>query len=256
MGVKTMKDHKFWELRQSAELPHELSLYIYSDVQGDYFDWHDWEMKQSETSAEYFRQQLEAHPDVKEIKVYINSLGGSVMEGVAIYNQLKRHPAHKTVYVDGFACSVASVIAMAGDTVIMPRNTVMMIHNAWTYAAGNAQELRKIADDLEVLNAASRQAYLQKSGGKLTEDVLIGMLDAETYLTAMDCIEYGLADEYANDEVNIETAKQMLAQAKQEGLHQYANRIERVCALAKNPQEVKPSPPEHKAVEIITSYFK
>lgn len=251
-----MNHSKFWELKQSAELSEELSLYIYSDVQGDYFDWADWKMKESETSAEYFRQQLEAHPNAKEIKIYINSLGGSVMEGVAIYNQLRRHPAHKTVYVDGFACSVASVIAMAGDTVIMPRNTVMMIHNAWTYARGNAEELRKIADDLDVLNAASRQAYLRKAGDKLTEDALIGMLDAETYLTAMDCIEYGLADEYANDEVSIETAKQMLAQAKQDGLQQYKNRLERVCAIASAPPEEKNSQPENRAMRIITSYFK
>lgn len=251
-----MQNHKFWELRQSATLPEELSLYIYSDVQGDYFDWCDGKMKKSETSAEYFRQQLEAHPDVKEINVYINSLGGSVMEGVAIYNQLKRHPAHKTVYVDGFACSIASVIAMAGDTVIMPRNAVMMIHNAWTYAAGNAQELRKIADDLEVLNTASRQAYLQKVGDKLTEDTLIAMLDAETYLTATDCIKYGLADEFADDEINIENAKQMLVQAKQEGMHQYTKQLERVCALAKSPEKSESAPAENKAVQIITSYFK
>lgn len=252
-----MNHSKFWELKQSAALPDTLDLYIYSDVQGDYFDWAEWKMKQSETSAEYFRQQLAEHPDVKEIRIYINSLGGSVKEGVAIYNQLRRHPAHKTVYVDGFACSVASVIAMAGDTVVMPRNTVMMIHNAWTHAQGNAEELRKIADDLDALNKAFMQAYLLKTGGKLTEEALTGMLDAETYLTAMDCIEYGLADAYADEEADIESAKQMLARAKQEGLHQYADRIGRVCALAeKHPEKAKPAQPCERAVEIITSYFK
>lgn len=248
-----MREQKFWELKQKADIPDTLELYIYSDVQSDYFDWFEWEMKKSETSAEYFREQLEAYKDVKQINIYINSLGGSVLEGVAIYNQLKRHPAHKTVYVDGFACSIASVIAMAADKVIMPKNTVMMIHNAWTYTSGNAAQLRKQADDLDVLNEASRQAYLLKSGGKITEEKLCELLDAETYLTASQCMEYGFADEFAEVEADVDAAKQMLQQAKQEHITQYANRLERVCALAQPP---KPSvPPENKAEKIIMSYL-
>ena len=242
---------KLWELKQKADLPGTLELYIYSDVQSDYFDWRDWEMKKSETSAEYFREQLAAYPDVKNIDIYINSLGGSVFEGVAIYNQLKRHPAFKTVYVDGFACSVASVIAMAADKVVMPKNTVMMIHNAWTYTSGNAEQLRKQADDLDVLNEASRQAYLLKSAGKISEEKLIELLDAETYLTAMQCMEYGFADKFAEVEADVETAKQMLAQAKRENVTQYADRLERVCALAKTPEI--PKTPD--AEKIIMSYF-
>lgn len=202
-----MKNKKFWELRQSATLPDTLELYIYSDVEGDGYDWYTGETVQSDTSAAYFREQLDQHPDAKEITVYINSLGGSVMEGVAIYNQLKRHPAHKTVYIDGFACSVASVIAMAGDTVVMPRNTCMMIHNAWTVAIGNAAQLRKAADDLDVLNTSSRQAYLLKAGDKLSEDKLIEMMDAETYLTAAQCVELGLADQFADTETNMQAAR-------------------------------------------------
>ena len=205
-----MKHKTMWELRQSATLPDTLELYIYSEVEGDWYDW-DGDKHESETSAAHFREELEKHPNAKEITIYINSLGGSVMEGVAIYNQLKRHSAHKTVYVDGFACSVASVIAMAGDTVIMPRNTVMMIHNAWTVAVGNAAELRKAADDLEVLNAASRQAYLLKAGDKLTEEQLIGMLDRETYLTAAQCIELGLADCFADSDADMKAAEQALS---------------------------------------------
>lgn len=189
-----MKHNQFWELKQSAESPDTLELYIYSTVESD----HWW--KESETSAAHFRDMLAQHKDAKEIKVYINSLGGSVMEGIAIYNQLKRHSAHKTVVIDGFACSIASVIAMAGDTVIMPKNTVMMIHNAWTVAMGNAKELRKAADDLEVINQASRQAYLEKAGDKLSEEKLTELLDAESYLTAEQCIGYGLADKYSAED--------------------------------------------------------
>lgn len=171
-----------------------LELRIYDTVEGD--TWY----KDSETSAKFFADQIAEHPNAKEIKVYINSLGGSVMEGIAIYNQLKRHSAHKTVYIDGFACSIASVIAMAGDTVIMPKNAVMMIHNAWTIAIGNSAQLRKAADDLEVINIASVQAYIERCGDKLSREKLTEMLDAETYLTAEQCIEYGFADKYGEDD--------------------------------------------------------
>ena len=110
-----MKNKKImWQIRQAAN-PGTLDLYIYGDVESDYLDWWTWDIVESETSANKFREELNAHPDVQQINIYINSYGGSVFEGTAIFNQLKRHPAHKTVYVDGFACSIASVIAMAGE---------------------------------------------------------------------------------------------------------------------------------------------
>ena len=131
----------------------------------------------------------------------------------AIYNQLRRHPAHKTVYVDGFACSVASVIAMAGDEVVMPRNTLMMIHNMWWGAVGNAAELRKSADDLDIINAAGREAYLTKAGEKLTEEKLTELMDAETWLTAEQCIALGLADRYADADADMSGAAELLKKA-------------------------------------------
>lgn len=213
-------NNQFWELKQSGS--DTLELYIYSTVESD--SW--W--KESETSAKHFRDALAQHPNAKEIRICINSLGGSVMEGIAIYNQLKRHAAKKTVYIDGFACSIASVIAMAGDTVIMPKNTVMMIHNAWTIAMGNAAELRKAADDLDIINQASRQAYLDKSGGKITEEKLTELLDAETYLTAEQCIAYGFADTFADDAPKPDTQKEQLAE--QLAMQEFAQRKARVDA--------------------------
>ena len=207
-------NNQFWELKQSGS--DTLELYIYSTVESD--SW--W--KESETSAKHFRDALAQHPNAKEIKVYINSLGGSVMEGIAIYNQLKRHAAKKTVIIDGFACSIASVIAMAGDTVIMPKNTVMMIHNAWTIAMGNAAELRKAADDLEIINQASKQAYLEKSGGKISEEKLTELLDGETYLTAEQCIGYGFADKYSADDSRDDTGNTAKEQAAQQTAEQMA----------------------------------
>jgi len=153
-----MKQKPMWELRQTVDA-EVLELYIYGNVEGGYrYDWTTGDIQRSETSAQHFREELGKYPEVKQIHIYINSYGGSVFEGTAIYNQLRRHPAHKTVYVDGFACSIASVIAMAGDEVVMPANTMMMIHNMWMAVIGNAAELRKTADDLDLINAAGRQA--------------------------------------------------------------------------------------------------
>lgn len=205
---------KFWELKQSAQ-PKTIDLYIYSEVIGDSYDWWTNQTIQSETSAKYFREALTDAGQIDYINIYINSIGGSVIEGNAIYSQLKRHPAQKTVYIDGYACSVASLIAMAGDKVIMPRNTAMFIHNMSDYCFGNSSAMRKKADDLDTLMEADRQAYLQKTGDKLSEDELIKMLDAETWLTAEQCIEYGLADEYAEKEADLTEAKAMLEKQNQ-----------------------------------------
>ena len=200
---------RLWELKQAAE-GGALELYIYGDVEAETFNWEAWRYEPSENSAQHFREELAKYPDASEIRIYINSYGGSVFEGTAIYNQLKRHPAHKTVYVDGFACSIASVIAMAGDEVVMPRNTMMMIHNMWSCVCGNATELRKAADDLDIINDAGRQAYLAKAGDKLTEEKLAEMMDAETWLTAAQCVEYGLADRLADQDADMSKASAIL----------------------------------------------
>lgn len=209
---------KMYELKQAVNETDTLNLYIYGDVEGDYYDWYRDVTVKSETSADYFRDELSKYGDVKYINVYVNSYGGSVFEGTAIYNQLKRHPAYKTVYVDGFACSIASVIAMSGDRVVMPPNTMMMIHNMWMGAVGNAAELRKAADDLDSINAAGRQAYLAKAKGKITEEKLAELMDAETWLTAAECVEYGFADEIAEERAleNKKSAANMEEQYKKE----------------------------------------
>jgi len=200
---------RMWRLQQSAQ-DGALDMYIYGDVEGGWYDWWSGQYIDSDTSAEHFRQELAKYPNVGQINIYINSYGGEVFEGTAIYNQLRRHPAHKTVYVDGFACSIASVIAMAGDEVVMPRNTMMMIHNMWMMATGSAAELRKAADDLDVINAAGRQAYLLKAGDKLTEERLAELMDAETWLTAEQCIELGLADRFAEADADLTAANEIL----------------------------------------------
>ena len=224
-----------------------LELSIYSSVEGDSYDPWTGRKTESETSAKHFKAELDRHPDVKEIRVYINSLGGSVVEGLAICNQLRRHPAHKTVVIDGFACSIASVIAMAGDTVIMPRSAMMMIHNPWTIALGNAEELRKSADDLDKLGEGVRQAYLEKAGDKLDESKLIEMLNAETYLTAEECIAFGLADAYEEEKPEEpEPEEKAEARAKVEQARQEAARL---------AEEKELTARREKAVAVIEKYF-
>lgn len=208
-----MNKHRvMWEIKQSAA-ENAVDLYIYGDVEGDGYDWWTDEIIESETSANHFRAELSKYADAQQINIYINSYGGSVFEGTAIYNQLKRHPAHKTVYIDGFACSIASVIAMAGDEVVMPKNALMMIHNMWMYASGNAAALRKAADDLDTINAAGRAAYLDKAGEKLTEEKLTEMMDGETWLNAEQCMEFGLADRYAENDADMQNAAAVLQKA-------------------------------------------
>ncbi len=170
-------------------------LYIYDDV-SEYgtFDWWTWEYKESETSAEYFRKALAEIPETDIIELHINSYGGSVKEGVAIYNQLKQKKCKEIVaYVDGFAYSIASIILQAADRRIMGLGTSLLIHNMWLSVAGNAEDLRKAADDLDVLMESNRQIYMEKVN--ITEDELIEMLNAETYLTPQQAVEMGFADE-------------------------------------------------------------
>lgn len=234
---------QMWELKQKTQ--GTLDLYIYGDVEADGYDWWREEVIRSETSANTFRDELAAHPEVSQINIYINSQGGSVIEGTAIYNQLKRHPAHKTVYVDGFACSIASVIAMAGDEVVMPRNTMMMLHNMWMIVQGNAAELRKAADDLDKMNQAGREAYLQKAGDKLTPEKIAQMEDEETWLTAKECVEYGLADRFAEQDAELSDAAEVLKKANldlEQRIRVQKSLAAQLREMTNPTQEEKPGP--------------
>lgn len=208
---------RLFELKMKADAPKTLDMYIYSDVVADSYDYWNDEVIESKTSAEHFRKELEAAGDIEQINIYINSLGGSVMEGLGIYNQLRRCKAHKTVYIDGFACSIASVIAMAGDEIIMPSSSMMMIHAPLTYACGNAAELRKIADELDKISLSTMQAYLQKSGGKITAEQLADMYAAEKYWSAAECIKMGLADRMADADIDIDAAIAALSEGDSTG---------------------------------------
>lgn len=187
------KNKKYWEFKNQTNDSADLYLYIEIASWGGGYAAH---------SAQSFKDELDNLGDISTLNVYINSPGGDVFEGSTIYNMLKRYDAQVNVHVDGIAASIASVIAMAGDKIIMPSNTMMMIHNAWTYTQGNADELRKTADTLDKVNKALMQAYLDKVGDKLNEEDLKTLMDNTSWLTAQECFDYGLCD-VVGEEVSI-----------------------------------------------------
>ncbi|SEH78352.1 ATP-dependent protease ClpP, protease subunit [Halobacillus karajensis] len=169
----------------------EYSLYVYGPIGGFFF---------SENNAQNVRRKLQ-DIDAEKIHVHINSPGGSAFEGVAIGNILKNHKAETIAHIDGMAASAASVIAVACDKVIMPENTMMMIHRASTIVWGNAREMEKTANDLKKIDKALGASYKKRFVGSDAD--LDELLDEETYLTAEEAVAFGLAD-VVGEEIEIQ----------------------------------------------------
>lgn len=145
---------------------------------------------------------------VKAIDVYLSSDGGSVNEGLSVHDQIKRFPGDVTMHVDGRAISIASVIALAGKRLVMPRSALMMIHAPFILALGNAAELRKRAADLDVMADAMAGIYSAKSG--LSRERVQQIMDAETWLTAEEAKSLGFADEVTGDAARAEARSDIL----------------------------------------------
>jgi len=157
-------------------------------------------------SAASFAQDLkDCGNNLKQINLHIHSPGGDVFDGIAIYNLLKNHPANVTVYIDGLAASMASVIAMAGKEIIMPENAMMMIHKPWGIQGGDAEDMRKYADLLDRVENTLIPAYASKTGK--TPEELAEMLSAETWLNGKECVEQGFADKLAEPLVAMASIK-------------------------------------------------
>lgn len=197
-------------------------LHIYGDITS-------YEYLESDVSSDSIARELAELDTSKPLTVYINSYGGEVAEGLAIYNQLKRFEKCKTV-VDGFAASIASVIFMAGKERIMSPSSLLFIHNAWTMAVGNSEDLRKTADDLEKITSASIGAYMEHVN--IGEDKLKELLGAETWLTADEAVEMGFATEKA------------VANASGKTSQSARDKFAEMFAKAKNPEPKQPEPPE------------
>lgn len=179
---------RFWSFRNDAD-PELTTL----DIEGELVVEEGWLLPNGAVSARDFRKRLDACGDVV---VRINSPGGDVLAGTEIYNALREHSTsgkgRVTVHVTALAASAASVVAMAGDEILMNPTAYMMIHNPWSMTAGNADDLRQLADQLDEIGEGIIEAYRLKTGksrAKLKE-----LMDAETYMSAPTAIREGFAD--------------------------------------------------------------
>lgn len=182
---------KFYDLSYIND--EKLDLYIYGEIS-------EWSDQSSKGIAADLSEALNS--DLKHVDVHINSLGGSVAEGIAIYNLLKNSQAHITTYVDGFACSAASIVFCAGDDRIMPESGILMIHHPWEYTMGNAKTLEEEAKVLTKLSASLEKIYLANS--TLKEDEIKELLDGETgdgtWMSAEEAKNYGFATEIIEED--------------------------------------------------------
>ena len=146
-------------------------------------------------SAKSFLDELGALPDEASLTLRLNSPGGSVFDAVAIYNALKRHAGPVSVWIDGIAASAASYVAMAGDEVVMPENTFLMVHDPSGVVFGSADDMRAMAEALDKIKGSLVAGYVAKSGG--SEGDIAALMAKETWLDAAEAVELGFADRLA-----------------------------------------------------------
>lgn len=245
--------NKYYALEVNKE-KKEADIYIFGDITS-------WEWFESDVSSYTLSKELqELNKDIEIINVHINSYGGEVAEGLAIYNMLKNHPAKVRAIVDGFACSIASVIFMAGDERIMNNASLLMVHNAWMYTAGNAEELRKDADDLDKITQASIEAY--KNRANISEDEIKELLDNETWILPSEALEMGFATTIVG-----ETASEKFAASARKALFNLVRKANHVKPEPKQTYEPEPTtdptpephpepPKENKPKKFLAALFR
>ncbi len=247
---------RYYSLYQDAE-NKTADIYIYGDITS-------WPWQENDVSSYILSKELqELDKDIENINVYINSYGGEVAEGLAIYNALKRHKAKVTTYADGFACSIASVIFAAGDERVMSNTSLLMIHNAWSGVVGNSKDLRKQADDLDKINQASINAYMNIVNIK--EEELKELMDNESWLNADEALEKGFATKIIEtEEKEVATQsirKQLLQKVTKEPEKVYvkpvnidANDISEKV-IQKLEKQFKNKPTENKPLNMMKALF-
>lgn len=176
---------KFWTMNKSETKTNSAEIFIYGTIGTSW-----WE---ESISASQFGRDLQAlGNDIEEINVRINSSGGSVYDGLAIRSLLKNHKAYVKVVIDGLAASIASIIAMGADEIIMSLGSQMMIHNPMGSAFGEAKTLREIADLLDKVRDSLVDVYIDKTG--MERETLNALLDKEHWMNAHEAVEQGFAD--------------------------------------------------------------
>jgi ATP-dependent protease ClpP protease subunit len=179
------------EIKNQTETSAE--LYLYGDIMGyalseDYKSYYP-----DDKCPKDIKDFLDEIGEVDHLDIHINSGGGSVFGGIAIYNLLKNYKASKTVYIDGIAASIASVIACVGDKIIFPKNATFMIHkpmNSYFFTMMNADELRKDADTLDNCQKAIMNTYMSKVKDGVTRETIEELVNAETWLIGEEAEQY------------------------------------------------------------------
>lgn len=160
-------------------------IYFYGDIVGD--EWEKW--CDTDTCPQDVINVLN-EAQGKDLNIYINSGGGSVFAGLAIYNMLSRATGKKICHIDSLAGSIASVICMAGDEIIMPNNSYLMIHKPSNIVWGNSIEMRKMADDLDIIQVGIENVYKTKLKDGINIETIRDLMDKETWLSANEAEKY------------------------------------------------------------------
>lgn len=147
------------------------------------------------SSTAFYNELVVATGKSGPVAVHINSPGGNIYDGIAIYNMLKAHPGRVTVRIDGLAASMASIVAMAGDEIVIPENAMIMIHNPSGLAAGGADDMRDYADLLDKWRDSMVAIYAERT--KLPESVIVQAMQETTWYNGREAVEMGFADRLA-----------------------------------------------------------
>lgn len=174
-----------WESGIRAEIEEDNTISILDPIGLDYWTGDG-------VTAKRIAAALRQIGHEQDVTVYINSPGGDMFEGFAIYNLLRNHGGKVTVKIIGIAASAASIIAMAADDLQIARAGFLMIHNCWLYAVGNRHDFREVAETIEPFDLAMSDIYAIRSG--LDKSLIISMMDKETYIVGNDAVEQGFAD--------------------------------------------------------------
>mgnify|MGYP004562550277 FL=1 len=206
-----MKTRNIKDFLNIKNLGEKAELHFYGEIVCD--EWEKW--SDLDTCPEDVLNYLSKIENSKELDIYINSGGGSVFAGLGIYNILKRHKGRKTVYVDGLAGSIASIIAMVGDEIIVPSNSFIMIHKPLCGVCGNANDMREMADTLDRIEEGLINTYKTKLKDNVDIETIKAMVNVETWLTGEE------ASKYFN--ITVTEANKMIAKVDTNLLNSYKN---------------------------------
>lgn len=217
--------NEFMKIKNKSDSKSE--LYIYGDIVNNT----DWKWDESDVMPDDVKNILKEAENASELDIFINSGGGSVFAGVAIANMIKRNKAKKTVYVDGIAASIASVIALGSgaEKVVIPSNAFLMIHKPWSIAMGDSNDFRKMADTLDNLQEGIMNVYKDNLAEGVDVETIKQMVDEETWLNGEEAAKY----------FNIEVAQEVKAVACVSDYFDKYNKTPQKV-VAKDPPKEKP----------------